>query len=309
MVVSKVEFSHSNAIALFFGLGLIGNTFYELIHKKFICQDESLPFDWDKQEQTTLEIQQIIQKIVDLKDEKTDKIDIFWTAGKGGFEESDLVLQQEMEKFKAGVSLLIHSLSALFPQKITLHFFSSAGGLFEGQSYIHEHSVPQPLRPYGQLKLDQENYLKSFENNCNIFIYRPSTVYGYKKNGRSGLIKKILLDSIQGKTVQIFASINALRDYILVDDIAQFLLYNFKGYHAAEKTHCFFLVSGKPSPIYEILQAVKKIVRKSIFTQYTSVKNNSLDITFSRNLIPEALQITPITQGIELTYRKMKIDQ
>lgn len=307
MVVSKIELPQSNTIALFFGLGLIGNTFYELIHKKYTCQDFTLPFQWDQLDSTSTEVEAILQQSLSLIDESSQKIDLFWTAGKGGFDASAESLQQELLKFTSASTKLIQTFSNTCSQPLSFHFISSAGGLFEGQSFIHDTSFPSPIRPYGHLKLAQEQHLQGLAKDCMVHIYRPSTVYGYQKNGRSGLINKIISDAIQGKTVEIFASINALRDYILVEDIARFLHHQLLQATPTEPFNYYFLISGKPSPIFEIIQAVKKVVRKSIFTHYPSEKHNSLDITFSRNLIPKALNITPLAEGIALTFRKMRI--
>ena len=69
---------------------------------------------------------------------------------------------------------------------------SSAGGLFEGQTFCDARSAPTPQRPYGEGKLNQEQLAWGRKGDAKIHIFRPSSVYGVSPSGRIGLVTALI---------------------------------------------------------------------------------------------------------------------
>lgn len=105
-------------------------------------------------------------------------------------------------------------------------FLSSAGSLYEvaDSSLKFEESPLRPLSFYGELKLQQEEFLKkSFKSN--VIILRLTNIYGdpFKKNQSTGLIDKLIKSLHTSEITEIFANIHSERDYLLIDDLCSLL--------------------------------------------------------------------------------------
>src|SRR5256885_1733395 len=72
------------------------------------------------------------------------------------------------------------------------------GGLFEGQRHIERDSVPEPRRPYGELKLRQEQLLASSSAPLVRCVYRLTSVYGHAHTRRrQGLIPTLVVNGLR----------------------------------------------------------------------------------------------------------------
>lgn len=287
---------------LIFGLGLIGSSILKKISKQQVYNFRHFPFSWNLKNRQIDELEIILNY---LKKNKSNKyIDIIWSAGKAGFfsdiEEINLELKSYLRVLAFAKNLSIEFSNS----NLKFHLFSSAGGLFEGQSIVSFDSSPRPFRPYGQLKLSQEKLLFDFSKHFNYRIYRPSTVYGYYPNARIGLISNILIKAIRNEFIEIFALRTSLRDYIFVEDISDFVI-DIIIKNLDNINHNFFLVSGKPTSIDEIVSKSIDVTKKNLYHSYNLNYKNSLDTTFSMKLVPDGLKLSTLSIGLDKTYKEL----
>jgi len=285
-----------------FGLGLIGTSIFDCFSQSNY-RSVYMPFSWSDnniQSDQLVNISEII-----LKTNSISSIDIIWSAGKGGFSLNSSEYESELMSFEA-VLRFSNMLSNKAKVSISFHLFSSAGGLFEGQRFVNNDSKPNPLRLYGLLKLKQEKSLLSYNTSFNTYIYRPSTVFGFIRNTRVGLISNLLTKSVNNDFVEIFASKSSLRDFIFVEDIANFVFKNIV--FRDKPNQIYFLVSGKASSIDEIILIISNLLNRNVLCSYKANETNTLDNTFNSILIPQDLTLTTLSYGIYKTLNKILIN-
>ena len=165
---------------LLFGSGLIGQAVRRALHQAGVGEPQHYPFDWTYAPAQSHQIAALIPHI-------TGCCDVVWAAGKAGFGAPMEQLEQEYESFLLALKTLKEALEG----RLRMHLISSAGGLYEGQRFVDHDTIVRPLRPYGQIKLKQEEALA--HQGIEAQIYRPSSVFGYVRNGRQGFMNTTLV--------------------------------------------------------------------------------------------------------------------
>ncbi|ENM5918758.1 NAD-dependent epimerase/dehydratase family protein [Vibrio mimicus] len=281
-----------NSAVILVGKGLVGDSIYTNLIQQGYYLEESHRLDWSKTECIKL-ISAFISHKISIIDREC-QLTILWSAGKLGFSATNDEIVSEQNVFMN----LCQSLSRLnFVEKVKPRFvlFSSIGGLFEGQSAISDCSSPNPLRPYGFLKLYQEETAQRVMTNFHVIVLRLSSVYGpIRKNLRMGLIQVLILNGLQRSNSMIFGTLDTLRDYVFVDDIARFTV-ELVGRHYFEGK-VFHLVSGKPSSILQIQYIVERLICRPLLLSFSKEKQNALDIPCVKNSyaglwLPSSLEV------------------
>lgn len=304
-VVEFVSIRNEKHLVLIFGLGLIGRSILEKVISSNLISTTTFPFSWNDFSIQNKDIQKIDSYLKKINEKYF--VDIIWSAGVGGFFSTNENLEIEFNSYKNVLELTNKISTEKNNLTILFHLFSSAGGLFEGKSVINKFDIPHPIRPYSDFKLKQENLLTNEFYNFNYKIYRPSTVYGFYPNTRQSLISTMLTKTIKNEFLEIFASKTSLRDYILVDDISSFVKkIILSTVCETKKTNdIYFLVSGKPTSIEEIIDLTSKTMNRNIFNSYNFTQKNSLNTTFSEKVVPIDLYISNLDFGIKKTYDKI----
>ncbi|MCE7594713.1 SDR family oxidoreductase [Vibrio fluvialis] len=204
------------------GKGLVGNSIYcSLLKLGYVLVDEK-KLDWTDPGSIT-----DISCFIDNKLHNLDggcQLTILWSAGRLGFGATNDEIVTEQSYFE-NVCLSLSELGFTGKLKPRFILFSSIGGLFEGQNTISDSSIPAPKRPYGVLKLHQEETAQRVIKNFDVIILRLSSVYGPIRIGsRMGLIQVLILNGLQRRNSMIFGTLDTLRDYVFVDDIARFVV-------------------------------------------------------------------------------------
>ena len=162
-----------------FGLGLLGGSIYRnIIDRASSLSQIRCEFNWQQESLQRKHASQILDQVVEVANRSrinSKRIIILWSAGHAGFASSNEETQKELASFQVVLDMTRQLQSKLPSRSIEFHLLSSAGGLFEGCSYVDETTTPIPCRPYGYLKLWQENLLLK-QPSVISKIYRPSTV-------------------------------------------------------------------------------------------------------------------------------------
>lgn len=298
-------------IIVLWGNGLIGQAIANgLMQHKSDLYSKTIPFLWHNQtaqQQAMVAIGQFIDKFFSMGNH-TDKprLIFVWSAGQAGFSTTLTETDTEMSVF-----LFVLGFAKNLQQRqnswVEFHLLSSAGGLFEGCHYVDSKTLPSPCRPYGKLKLNQEQELLKVSQ-LTPYIYRPSSVYGVpKQGGRSSLISVLLHHGILGQVISIVGTQTTLRDYVYVNDIGHYIAQKILFCAALNTTQqLFWMVSSKPSSILEITCMVEKIIRRQLYLTYKIVPDNDCDITFSPHLKPKDFNSSSLEIGIFQVYKQWK---
>lgn len=232
------------------------------------------------------------------------RVDMIWAAGKSGFYsspeemEGELALLRELLWFGVEISKGQNT--------VYFHLVSSAGGLFEGQTNITTDTPISPQRPYGHGKSAQELELWKLAEQTNLrpFIYRPSSVYGYKVGGRLGLITTLISNALKDEVTHITGSLDTIRDYVLNYDIAEFIVRQTQNTSAPKKP--FLLCLGRSSSIFEIIETIRKELHLPVQLALEPAPVNAAHISFELTNHLKDWAPTNLEEGIKKTYNDIR---
>jgi len=294
--------SNEVCVILHFGIGLVGNAIKNSIFRlqqPYVIHH--IPFSWNQQAEVLRCLEHVFEKTTQLIDDDQTQLHIIWSAGKCGFGSTAEETQEEQQLFCAITDSMDTYVQTLPTRRTYFYLMSSAGGLYENQSYVDIHSLPAPQSPYGFLKFEQEKHIL-MKQNMKTKIFRISSVYSrYLPKGRKGLIAVMVNNCIQNKVSTIFGSANTLRDYILDEDIGDYVA---KCIFAPNDhtSHIQFLIAGQPSSILKIKKYIEVVSKKKSYVNYTLIKSNASNICFSPKLVPTGFHPSSLYLNLRLLY-------
>lgn len=282
------------AVAIF-GLGLVGGAIATTVERRLDQPGRDMPYPWadaPRRAESRRHLRELLSSM--------DRVDIVWSAGNSGFGSNAAAMAAETTL----VSELIDLAQALKPADgaVAFHLLSSAGGLFEGISPVERGTVPRPLRPYGTGKMAQEALLS--RTGLAAQIYRPSSVYGYRRGGRLGLVAALLRNAQEGQVTRIAGAADTVRDYVLAEDVGRFVAARVLT-EATAPVAPLLLASGRPAAIGEIVWIVRRIVERPVLLQYATAPDNARHMSFRPSALPKGWRPTVLETGIRLTARSL----
>lgn len=302
----KEENKKIRHIVVLFGSGLVGGA----IRGKLILHNFKNIFSsvlhWGSEDSFNKDLLTISQHLSGLSKKKAFKstrLSVVWAAGKAGFSSSEDVTNREMINYCQLINIFSSRWAEYFPNHASFYLISSAGGLFEGQLSVNYSSRPSPIRPYGFLKMKQEELLQDSALPFQIYIYRPSSIYGYSETSkRMGLIPTLLFNGIRYAVSHIFGDISTLRDYIASSDVGSFICSEIRSLTPEATGKPVLLAAGKPTSILEIKTLIERIIGRRLFISYDTLQTNSLDNTFSNRALPIGWHSVDLGVGIRRVY-------
>jgi UDP-glucose 4-epimerase len=312
MIVLKQKETTNRRVIFLFGVGLIGTSILTKLSQSGNYEQSTHPFNWYDAKIRTQEAESIYEYVANYLRNKTavsqdkGRATFVWSAGRAGFQDSKACLNEEMLSFNDVLDIVKRLADEFTSVSIDFHLLSSAGGLYEGQTFVDKDSIPSPQRPYGELKLRQEQSLIDLDVCISKNIYRPTSVYGIMAGShRMGLIPALLFNGLSNKVTTIFGSFSTLRDYVHSADVAGYIVDIIHNDCVKNSHDKFILASGRPSSIFEIKCIVEKVLSKKVYLDFRAIESNSSDITFSPSVLPENWQAMDIETGIRGVYIRM----
>lgn len=291
-------------LTVLFGEGLIGGAIVSALDDLISGQGIHRALTWGRQDLRREEVKSIRQTFDEIQTEQeVEWLDIVWSAGRVGFGSSQDSIEDEWVVYRECLELCSDLICAIGPQKCSFHLISSAGGLFEGQTSVHSNSVPNPLRPYGELKVRQEAGLSILPTGTHRHIYRPSSVYGYSKGGRMGLIPTLIYDSLRYRPSRIVGNLDTCRDYIYCGDIGNFVSSVIENQPLTDNN--FLLASGKPTTIQELVRLIENETGHPLYLSFDPVAPNSETNSYRKSGLPPGLKLTALNSGIKRVKYKI----
>ncbi len=282
---------------LVLGTGLIGSALASEIEGFHKASLEWLPSPWADSSRLAKQLRTIADSVKRYPDLRVDWI---WAAGKAGFDADASVLRQEMSNFSAALDVA-QELQAdlLTTQRLRFHLISSAGGLFESQTGVTTDSEPRPQRPYGELKLAQEQRLADRLGREASLIYRLSSVYGFPHSGhRRGLISTLIVNTRLQRVTPVVGRLDTCRDYVWAEDVARFIVSRI--YSEQASAGPLMLVSARPASIFEIRHLVEKATRRRSYVQCAHA-DNAASMSFSKLALPRGF----VPADLEVNIRRV----
>ncbi|MEO6602423.1 MAG: NAD-dependent epimerase/dehydratase family protein [Polyangiaceae bacterium] len=160
---------------------------------------------------------------------------VAWCAGAGVVGTSAAALQVETETFQRFLELVSAdpNLAASCGHALLA---SSAGGVYGGASVcpISEDTTPEPISPYGRLKLLQEQILVSWGQSqarpVATLVARLSNIYGpaQRLDKPQGLISHMSRCLIHHAPLHIYVSLDTIRDYLFSEDAGRRIAHGLR---------------------------------------------------------------------------------
>lgn len=291
--------SSAGHLVLMFGLGMIGSAIRDalLLLEYRILAD--LPVDWQDAGRRARAFCSIQAACVECSP-SLSRLSVAWAAGITDFFSPGSEVNRENVSFEDALRFILNLRQDLASIAFDFHYISSAGGLFEGQRVVTNTSRPSPIRPYGRMKLAQEQVLQASFNVSELAIYRPSSVYGpMTRKGKHGLINKLMQNGRNRQVTVLDAHVMALRDYVYAGDIGNFVGKRIRFWDTGENNDpVHFLVSSRCASIFEVIARVERILNLHLQFRYDENFGNSSSITFNDSVLPPAWHPSILVVGI-----------
>lgn len=296
-------------VIVLFGVGLIGGSVLRAIEGLGPVRRYRWPFSWGRTSRRRVESEAVLDGVWRLAgggggSSRINRLDVVWCAGKGGFASNEEQLAPELEAFEEVLALSGRLYEGLRGVEGSFHLVSSAGGLFEGQRWVQETTRPLPLRAYARAKLSEEERLGALPGDVRRVVYRASSVYGYRSEGRTGLIATLIQNGIQNRTTRIFGNTDTVRDYVFADDVGRFVAD--KVVLGGGWSRTLLLASGKPSSMTEVLRRVECTVGRRLYVQFEPNPSNARPNSVRPSALPRGWHPTPLEVGIARTGARIE---
>lgn len=241
---------------------------------------------------------------------------VIWAAGAAVTSSSAQATAAEHERFVAALDAVERELGDTATRGLFL-LASSAGGVYAGSSGapFTEHSVPVPLAPYGQLKLQMEQSLRDHaeRSGASALIGRIANLYGpgQRLDKMQGIISHLARARLTPHPASVFVPLDTLRDYLFVDDAAELLLDGLVRLEREGGVVTKVIASGHATSIAALLghlRALSKSRPRVVLGASPSARHQALDLRLRSVVWPEldARPMTSLPVGIDRTIRDIE---
>ncbi len=237
---------------------------------------------------------------------------IIWAAGHATVSSSETDTGIELDALNSLCEVVQHNTPA---GEGSFFLSSSAGGVYAGSSNppFSVDTEPVPLSAYGRLKLAQEDSARNqLSGICPVVIGRMSNLYGPGQDlsKLQGLISALTRAAVTRKPINMFVSLDTIRDYIYVDDAAGQILHVV---HDAVRTRSaasnatLILASGQPVSLGYLINLVQNVTRVRVPVALgahasSTVQSRDLRLTPTRGDWRDQTLSTPISAGVKKVF-------
>ena len=301
--VVEIDIQKRRHIIVLLGSGLIGGAISRELQIRFNTTLSPLNILWNQDANRSFQnIYRMLMKLVNQSGNKLDiphSVHIIWAAGLAGFSSETDETKKEFNTFAEFIDLTSTFAANDLGARIHFHLISSVGGLFEGQRLISTSSTPNPIRPYGELKLAQEKLLSKYRKNITCYIYRLTTVYGFiRPRQRRGLISALIENARCGRITIISGSMYTLRDFVWAPDVSRFVVRTVV--LGKPLNGPVVLASGKPETVENVKRYVEFSLNRKVYSRYLYTPTNDAHTCILPTTLPD---------GWIPSYMKSNIDR
>ncbi|MEM7167745.1 MAG: NAD(P)-dependent oxidoreductase [Planctomycetota bacterium] len=298
------KYTRPAAIALF-GVGLIGSAIHEALTRAGNYSAESVPTPWTDSVQLQQHLKTIGEQLRATAGRRgSAPLAVVWSAGSAGFNATPEATTHELAAFEAVLQMTRDI--ARQGNGVALHLVSSAGGLFEGTRLVEANTAPSPQRPYGDLKLAQEQLAEQAATQLHCTVYRPSSIFGsVSSRHRMGLIPTLVVNGALNRVTTITGDLATLRDYVWVRDLATHIARRVRNGTTKPGRTVQLLASGKPTSIAEARTLIERVLHnRKLLLAPQPQKQNAQHITFSPTAIAPDWHPTALETSCRALYQQ-----
>jgi UDP-glucose 4-epimerase len=236
---------------------------------------------------------------------------VVWTAGSSVVSSATDATSSELATLEG----LLHSLLRHRPPGPGAFFLtSSAGGVYAGSADppFGADTDPVPISPYGTLKLDQERLAtRLLEGSVPLVIGRFSNLYGPRSNSAKGqgLIPQLCLATVRRAPLNLYVSMDTVRDYLYVDDAAAMTRSAVLAAARDQPTRprIAVLASGQPTTVAQVISTVQNVAHRRVplaLGTHPSAQHQAVDLRLapSPGLLGDEDSLTPLPNGVKRVF-------
>lgn len=222
---------------------------------------------------------------------------VAWAAGIAGVSSNQATADSESH----ALSDLIEALAPYWSARGGVFFLaSSAGAVYAAspQAPFDSSSPTAANSPYGRAKLAQEELLtRKLPENVRMVVGRLGNLYGPPSQGRHGLISRLSAAALSRSALNLFVSLDTLRDYCWADDAAELI---WRDVLSASRGSCVRVIgSGQAATISEVVSTVQAVTHRRVpIALGTDPESERQPIDL--RLVPDWLDTYPEFQPLDL---------
>ena len=189
--------------------------------------------------------------------------------------------------------------------------YASSSSVYGNQDKfpIKEDAEKKPLNPYGQSKLESEQFAKKYADvGVKVIGLRYFNVFGIGQNPNyAGVVPKFIECLIQHKPPIIYGHGNQLRNFTFVDDVVEANVLAFEN----KIEHAFMnIATGVMTSVKELAAIMIRLSGLSIEPTYEQAREGDIEksqanISLAKNLI-NWVPKTTLEEGLEKIFPKIE---
>ena len=189
---------------------------------------------------------------------------------------------------------------------------SSAGGVYAGSAGapFTVTTPPQPVSPYGALKLQQEQAARELlGGRIPLVLGRFSNLYGpgHSLAKDQGLIPLLCRASVRREPLNLYVSMDTVRDYLYVDDAAALAWQATTGAVGEDppEVHVEVIASGRAASVAEVVASIQGVTHRRVplaLGSHPSARHQVRDLRLVPSLHPGSSPLTPLPTGIRRIF-------
>ena len=187
---------------------------------------------------------------------------VAWAAGIAGVSSGEATADSETQVLRE----LLEVLAPWWPARGGVFFLASSAGAvyasspkapFDSSSHTGANS------PYGRAKLAQEQLAADvLPGNVRLVVGRLGNLYGPPAHGRHGLISRLSSAALNRAALNLFVSMDTLRDYCWADDAAELI---WRDLLDSSRESCVRVIgSGQAVSISEVVSTVELVAHRRV---------------------------------------------
>ena len=207
----------------------------------------------------------------------------------------------------------INLLEEVGKQNIKRFIYASSGGTVYGNPDYTPIDEKHPLKPigsYGITKVAIESYIQMYAKKYgfSFMIIRPSNPYGPRQSfkGMQGVISTFLFKMLKGEPIVIWGDGSAIRDYIYIDDVADFFVKSIN----IENSGIYNLGFGKGFNVNDLILILEKGTGITATIKYQDFSDSNVrEVVLDMKRVKEIFKWAPKTnleKGIEEHHKWIK---
>ena len=188
--------------------------------------------------------------------------------------------------------------------------YASSSSVYGNQDKfpIKEDAEKKPLNPYGQSKLESEQFAKKYaDDGVKVIGLRYFNVFGIGQNPNyAGVVPKFIERLIQHKPPIIYGDGNQLRNFTFVDDVVE---ANILAFEKKIERSFMNIATGVMTSVKELATIMIRLSGLSIEPTYEKARDGDIeksqaDISLAKNLI-NWVPKTTLEEGLEKIFPKI----